>query len=65
MQWTGGYAPRFQAFFLALSVSRFDGESHPAHLPLTRAVGLQTGVLFEGYNSDLESTQNLRKQFEF
>jgi hypothetical protein len=25
VQWTGGYAPRFQAFFTALSFLRFDG----------------------------------------
>ena len=30
--------PRFQAFFAALGFSRFDGESRPTHLPLTRAV---------------------------
>lgn len=41
VQWTGGYAARFLAFFVALSVSRFDGESQPAHLPLTRAVRRQ------------------------
>jgi len=39
VQWTGGYAPRFQAFFATLSFSRFEGESRPTHLPLTRAVG--------------------------
>jgi hypothetical protein len=38
-QWTGGYAPRFQAFFSALGFFRFDSESQPTHLPLTRAVG--------------------------
>ena len=27
VQWTGGYAPRFLGFFLALGFSRFDGES--------------------------------------
>jgi hypothetical protein len=36
----GGYAPRFLAFFVALSFFRFDGESCPTHLPLTRAVSL-------------------------
>jgi hypothetical protein len=30
----GGYAPRFQAFFAALSLPRFEGEST---LPLTAA----------------------------
>jgi hypothetical protein len=39
VQWTGGYAPRFQAFCAALGFFRFDGESRPTHLPLTRAVG--------------------------
>jgi hypothetical protein len=39
VQWTGGYAARFLAFFVALSFSRFDSESRPTHLPLTRAVG--------------------------
>jgi len=39
VQWTGGYAPRFQAFFSALGFFRFDSESQPTHLPLTRAVG--------------------------
>ena len=29
----------FGAFFAALTFSRFDGESQPSHLPLTRAVG--------------------------
>ena len=46
VQWTGGYAPRFQAFFSALGFFRFDGESHPTppdracrdHLPLTPTV---------------------------
>jgi hypothetical protein len=38
VQWTGGYAPRFLDVFVALSFSRFDGASRPAHLPLTRAV---------------------------
>jgi hypothetical protein len=41
VQWTGGYAARFQAFFSALSFLRFDGESYPTHLPLTLAVGQQ------------------------
>ena len=36
--WTGEYAPRFQAFFLALSFSRFDGESQPSRLTLTHTV---------------------------
>ena len=31
----------FFAFFLALSFFRFDGESQPSHLPLTRAVRQQ------------------------
>ena len=38
----GGYAPRFLSFIVALSVSRFDGDSRPSHLPLTRAVGTLT-----------------------
>jgi hypothetical protein len=29
----------FSGIFLALSFFRFDGESHPTHLPLTPAVG--------------------------
>jgi hypothetical protein len=41
VQWTGGYVPHFQAFFVALSFLRFDSESCPTHLPLTRAVGWQ------------------------
>ena len=39
VQWTGGYAPRFQAFFSALGFFRFDSESQPTHLPLTLTVG--------------------------
>jgi len=39
VQWTGGYAPRFQAFFSALGFFRFDSESQPTHLPLTPTVG--------------------------
>lgn len=39
MQWTGGYAPRFQAFFVALSFFRLGGESCPTYLPLTPTVG--------------------------
>jgi len=39
MQWTGGYAPRFLSFFLALSFFRFDGESQLSHLPLMQTVG--------------------------
>lgn len=39
MLWIGGYGPRFQAFFAALSFLRFDGESRPTYLPLTQAVG--------------------------
>jgi hypothetical protein len=46
VQWTGGYAARFLSFFAALSFLRFDGESRPTHLPLTRAVGCMT----EGWN---------------
>jgi hypothetical protein len=38
VQWTGGHAARFLSVFLALSYSRFDGESAPSHLPLTPAV---------------------------
>ena len=38
MAWTGGYAPRFLAFFVAWSFFRFDSESRPTHLPLTQAV---------------------------
>jgi hypothetical protein len=38
VQWIGGYAPRFQAFFSALGFFRFDSESQPTYLPLTRAV---------------------------
>ena len=38
VQWTGGYAPRFQAFFSALGFFRFDSESQPTHLPLTLTV---------------------------
>lgn len=38
VQWTGGYAARFEAFFVALGFLRFSGESPPAHLPLTPAV---------------------------
>jgi hypothetical protein len=38
VQWTGGYAPRFQAFFSTLGFFRFDSESQPTHLPLTRVV---------------------------
>jgi hypothetical protein len=37
VQWTGGYAARFLAFFLALGFFRFEGESQPSHLPLTLA----------------------------
>ena len=37
MQWTGGYAPRFLAFCLALGLSRFDRESRPAHQRVTQA----------------------------
>ncbi len=40
VQWTGGYAPRFQAFFSALGFFRFDSESQPTHLPLTLTVSL-------------------------
>jgi hypothetical protein len=39
VQWAGGYAARFQAFFVAFGFLRFDGESHPTHLPLTLTVG--------------------------
>jgi hypothetical protein len=39
VQWTGGYAPRFQAFFVALDFFRFDSESRPSHLRLTHSVG--------------------------
>jgi hypothetical protein len=39
VQRTGGYAPRFQAFFSALGFFRFDSESQPTHLPLTQTVG--------------------------
>jgi len=39
VQWTGGYAPRFQAFFSALGFFQFDSESPSTHLPLTQAVG--------------------------
>jgi hypothetical protein len=39
VQWTGGYAPRFLAFFAALSFFRFNGESHPAHQQVTQTVG--------------------------
>jgi len=38
VQWTGGYAPRFQTFFSALGFFRFDSESQPTHLPLTLTV---------------------------
>ncbi len=31
VQWTGGYAALFLAFFLALGFSRFDDESQPTH----------------------------------
>jgi hypothetical protein len=41
VQWTGGYAPRFQAFFSALGFFRFDSESQPTHLPLTLTVSAQ------------------------
>lgn len=30
----------FLAFFAALSLLRFDGESHPSDLPLTPAIGM-------------------------
>ena len=40
LQWTGVYAPRFQAFFSALGFFRFDSESRPAHQRVTRAVRL-------------------------
>ena len=43
VQWTGGYAPRFQAFFSALGFFRFDSESQPTHLPLTLTVGWLLG----------------------
>jgi len=39
VQWTGGYAARFQRLFSALGFFRFDSESQPTHLPLTRAGG--------------------------
>jgi hypothetical protein len=45
VQWTGGYAPSFLSVFAALSFSRFDGESQPSHLPLTRAVGRFPGSI--------------------
>jgi hypothetical protein len=38
VQWTGGYAPRFQAFFSALGFFPVR-QRVSAHLPLTRAVG--------------------------
>jgi len=38
VRWTGGYAPRFQAFFSALGFFRFDSESQSTHLPLTQTV---------------------------
>ena len=37
--WTGRYAARFLSVFVALSFLRFDVESRPIQLPLTRAVG--------------------------
>ena len=52
VQWTGGYAPRFQAFFSALSFSRFDGESRLTHLPTNAsrwAAALQCIVKTKGY----------------
>jgi hypothetical protein len=39
VQWTGGYAARFLSVFVALSFSRLDDQSYPAHLPLTPTVG--------------------------
>ena len=36
----GGWAARFLAFFVALSLSRFDRESTPSPTALTLAVGL-------------------------
>ena len=51
VQRIGGYAPRFQAFFLALGFPRFHGESRPTHLPLTPAVRhLQWNWSFLLYN---------------
>ena len=38
MQWAGGYAARYFGISVALSFSRFDGDSRPSHLPLTPAV---------------------------
>jgi hypothetical protein len=46
VQWTGGYAPRFQAFFSALGFFRFDSESQPTHLPLTQTVRWQNNVCY-------------------
>jgi len=44
VQWTGGYAPRFQAFFSALGFFRFDSESQPTHLPLTLTISLRVAT---------------------
>ena len=38
VQRIGGYAARFSGIFVALSFSRFDAESQPAHQRVTQAV---------------------------
>jgi len=49
----------FLSMFLAWSFSRFGGESHPTHLPLTLAVGRQV------YSRDGKSVVLLDKSHRF
>src|SRR6266508_4174676 len=53
----------FSDIFVALSFSRFDGESRPSHLPLTRAVSPQTSLQLIKDENHVRRTTNEKRYF--